>query len=64
VIAMLTSNDTYPVDSLVVSCDGNGNGSGHPVVFLNLGEKGEIECPYCSRKFIYVENLSNNYNHH
>ena len=37
--------------SLRVACDG-GAGSGHPRVWLNLGEEGRIACPYCSRVFI------------
>lgn len=44
------------VDSKVVSCDGNGNGaSGHPLVYLNLGEEGKVECPYCGQIFIVQE---------
>ena len=25
---------------------------GHPTVFLNMGAKGWVECPYCDRKFV------------
>ncbi len=38
-------------DSTEVSCDGGGT-LGHPRVYLNMGEAGEVECPYCDRKFI------------
>ena len=35
-----------------VACDGDG-ALGHPRVFLSL-EDGEIECPYCGRRFVHV----------
>ncbi len=35
-----------------ISCDG-GSVLGHPKIYLNLENKNEIICPYCSRKFIY-----------
>ena len=38
-------------DSTEVSCDGGGT-LGHPRVYLNMGEVGEVECPYCDRKFV------------
>jgi uncharacterized Zn-finger protein len=34
-----------------VSCDGGGGASGHPRVFLNMGETDSIDCPYCGRRF-------------
>lgn len=34
-----------------VSCDGDKDVLGHPKVYLNLGDKKEIECPYCGKKF-------------
>lgn len=43
------------VETTTVSCDGGGGPLGHPRVFLNLEENGEVVCPYCSRKFILVE---------
>jgi uncharacterized Zn-finger protein len=51
------------VKTPVVSCDGCGslnnsrNNSGHPLVYLTLGEKGHTTCPYCRRKFILIEEL-------
>jgi uncharacterized Zn-finger protein len=35
-----------------VVCDGNGAYKGHPRVFLNMGKKGSIRCPYCSLQFM------------
>ena len=34
-----------------VACDGVGGALGHPRVFLEMGEGGFVECPYCDRRF-------------
>lgn len=39
------------VTSREVSCDGGGGASGHPRVFLNMGEKDAVDCPYCGCQF-------------
>jgi uncharacterized Zn-finger protein len=39
------------VDSKKVSCDGTKGLSSHPLVYLNMGEKDNIVCPYCSKYF-------------
>jgi uncharacterized Zn-finger protein len=46
------SEATY-VDSKTAVCDGGIGVLGHPRVFLAIDETGEIECPYCSRRFVY-----------
>ena len=43
--------ETVESDNTEVSCDGGGD-LGHPRVYLNLGEAGEVVCPYCDRKFV------------
>ena len=40
------------VDTEVVACDGGGGPLGHPLVYLNIGAAGQIDCPYCSRRFV------------
>jgi len=35
-----------------VSCDGGEGALGHPLVYLNMGDSGYVECPYCDRLFI------------
>jgi uncharacterized Zn-finger protein len=45
--------ETITVDSRVVGCDGGGGALGHPLVYLNMGDKDEIFCPYCSRHFVF-----------
>jgi uncharacterized Zn-finger protein len=43
--------ETIETDEMTVACNGDGP-LGHPRVYLNLGRRGEIECPYCSRLFV------------
>ena len=40
------------VDKPKVACDGGKGALGHPRVFLNMAGKGEIDCPYCGRRFV------------
>jgi uncharacterized Zn-finger protein len=47
--------ETIIVDTDRVACDGGGGPLGHPKVYLNLGEQGRIECPYCSRLYVLRE---------
>lgn len=44
---------TY-VDSRTAVCDGGVGVLGHPRVFLAIDDSGEVECPYCSRRFVYA----------
>jgi len=39
------------VNSKKVSCDGGKGASSHPLVYLNMGEKSYVVCPYCSKYF-------------
>jgi len=38
-----------------VACDGGSGPLGHPRVYLNIGDRGWIECPYCSRRYVLKE---------
>lgn len=44
--------ETIESDSEVLSCDGGGGALGHPRVYLNMEGRGEIDCPYCGRRFV------------
>ena len=44
--------ETIAVDATRVACDGGGDPGGHPRVFLNLGEAGRVDCPYCGRCYV------------
>ena len=39
-------------DSASVHCNGGDDALGHPAVYLNMGEKPAIDCPYCGRRFV------------
>jgi len=45
-------NETIYVARKGVDCDGGGGVLGHPKVYLNLGEDGEIACPYCGLRYV------------
>ena len=40
------------VASKFVSCGGGVGSSGHPNVYLKLGNTKKVVCPYCSRLFV------------
>lgn len=49
------------VDEKKVKCDGS-NISKHPLVYLQMGNKDHVTCPYCSKYFTtnkdHVHNLA------
>ncbi len=40
------------VRSRRVACDGGGGALGHPLVWMEMGEAGFVECGYCDRRFV------------
>jgi uncharacterized Zn-finger protein len=42
--------ETLEVESPKVACDGGT--LGHPRVYLDLSVKGEVDCPYCGKRFV------------
>jgi uncharacterized Zn-finger protein len=38
-----------------VACDGGGGALGHPIEYMTLGEKGEVICKYCGRRYLAVD---------
>ena len=45
-------NQTQIVATKKVSCNGDALNSHHPLVYLHLGEKNSVICPYCGKHFI------------
>lgn len=43
--------ETLTVSETRVACDGGG-ALGHPKVYLQIGDEGFVECPYCDRRFV------------
>lgn len=39
------------VKSKEISCSGTKDSSMHPLVYLNIGDKDGVVCPYCSKYF-------------
>ena len=39
-------------NSKKLSCNGPDGPLGHPKVYLDMGDKNQITCPYCSKLFI------------
>lgn len=40
-----------------VSCDGSGDipaALGHPRIYLEIDEKGYVDCGYCDRRFVLI----------
>ncbi len=50
--------EVVEVETTEVACDGDSLVSGHPRVFLNMGDKDFVECPYCDRRFVLKEGAS------
>ncbi|MGH6956564.1 MAG: zinc-finger domain-containing protein [Caulobacteraceae bacterium] len=48
----LPPSEVVEVRSRRVACDGVGGALGHPRVWLEMGEAGFVECPYCDRRFV------------
>ena len=65
---MANSSEILHANSKKVFCDGlrdtKDGASGHPLVYLNMGEKDFVVCPYCSKRFtinkIAVKNFGEN----
>jgi uncharacterized Zn-finger protein len=51
-MAAMEPPETITVEGAVVGCDGGGGALGHPLVYLNLGPEGRVDCPYCGRRYI------------
>jgi uncharacterized Zn-finger protein len=46
--------EVIPVQGHRVMCDGGGGALGHPKVWYEMGDEGEVECLYCGRVFVQV----------
>ena len=44
--------ETVLVRTRRVACDGVGGALGHPRVYLEMGDSGQVECGYCDRLFV------------
>lgn len=56
---MIAPPETIRVSKTRVACDGasdipGGASLGHPRVFLEIDEKGFVDCGYCDRRFVLI----------
>ena len=52
---MTTAQETVTVHSHRVQCDGASGiatALGHPRVWLEIDERGFVDCPYCDKRFV------------
>lgn len=48
--------ETIIVNEYRVACDGGGDASGHPRVWLQIPDQtGWVECPYCDAKMVHKD---------
>ena len=47
--------EAFAVQGHKVACDGGGGALGHPMVWLEIGERGWVDCGYCDRRFVRQE---------
>lgn len=56
--------ETHYVEEETVACDGGPNPAlGHPRVFLSMEEHGQVDCPYCGRRYILKEGTKVGHGH-
>jgi uncharacterized Zn-finger protein len=61
---MAEPTEIIPVESPAVACDGGGGSLGHPRVFLRIKpDAGEIDCPYCGRRYVLKEGADAHHGH-
>ena len=53
------NKDVVTIHEKTVACDGENHkhkddtaDSGHPKIYLNIGDDDSVTCPYCGRKFV------------
>jgi uncharacterized Zn-finger protein len=49
--------DAVSVKSKKISCNGGEGSSAHPLIYLDMGDKNNITCPYCSKNFVFKQKL-------
>lgn len=51
----MTPDETITVKSRKVACNGGDGPLGHPLVYLKIGDEGDVVCPYCSKRFVLAD---------
>ena len=51
--------ETIKVNERKIFCEGDSRSSlGHPRVYLDLSDRGDVDCPYCGRRYILEKEQS------
>ena len=61
--AIVTSKPRASIEKIIVhghrvACDGGGGVLGHPKVWYEMSQDGEVECLYCGRVFVQAADAS------
>ena len=57
----LPAPDTKTVTHWKVACDGGEGALGHPRVWLEIDERGYVDCGYCDRRFVLAAGATDNH---
>ena len=45
-------SETFYCDDSKIACDGGVGAHGHPRVYLQVNDTGQVQCPYCDKLYI------------
>ena len=62
-MALAEPLETIDVEDKVVACDGGDGPLGHPRVYLNMGDKRAVDCPYCGRRYLLKPGAKPHHSH-
>lgn len=48
----MNAREPTMVEEASACCDGGLGALGHPRVYLPIGERGYVDCPYCGQRFV------------
>ncbi len=54
---MIAPPETFRIPNRRIACDGSGDipaALGHPRVWLEIDERGFVDCGYCDRRFVLI----------
>jgi len=60
---MIAPPEMFYIASHRIACDGSGDvpaALGHPRVWLEIDEKGYVDCGYCDRRFVLIGGVADN----
>jgi NADH dehydrogenase (ubiquinone) Fe-S protein 6 len=60
---MIPPPETVRISSRRIACDGSGEvpaALGHPRVWLEIDDKGWVDCSYCDRRFVLIGSGADN----